>query len=152
MAQQTSCPQFCVSIGLCVGGRPVLAAVRDPMRQETFTARQGHGFYLNGSRVSSSVVQHLTGAMMAVEWPRSGLQREAKGVPRSATARQLRLLQYLLQAPHSLSSLRRGVVRPRYGMDRLWKNRPYFSRAHWMRMLGCMRGGFAYRGRRRWNV
>ena len=41
-------PAFCVSIGLLRKGKPVLAGVYDPIRDELFTAEAGEGARLNG--------------------------------------------------------------------------------------------------------
>ena len=99
-----------VSIGLCVGGEPVVAVVRDPMRRETFLARRGHGLLLGNRRVGiASSVQALDQAIMSIEWPSSAADRSrSSGSGGSATALQLALLGRLLDAPHSLSALRGG--------------------------------------------
>lgn len=44
-------PYFCVAIGVCVGGRPVVGVVYNPMTNELFHAIQDGGAYLNGERI-----------------------------------------------------------------------------------------------------
>ena len=46
-----SFPHCAVSIGLCVRREPVVGVVVDPLRQESFVARRGHGLTLNGRPV-----------------------------------------------------------------------------------------------------
>lgn len=41
-------PLFCISLGLLIGAEPELGVVYDPIRDECFTARRGHGAHLNG--------------------------------------------------------------------------------------------------------
>ena len=50
-------PEFCVSIGLAVDGRPVLGVICHPLRGELFDAVRGEGARLNGEplRVSTPV-------------------------------------------------------------------------------------------------
>jgi fructose-1,6-bisphosphatase/inositol monophosphatase family enzyme len=107
-------PHCAVSIGLCMGGRPVVGVVRDPMRQETFVARRGSGAYLNNQLATASPERALAGAVMSIEWPSSAADRTrgagsaGAGAEASATARQLAVLGRLLEAPSSLSALRGG--------------------------------------------
>ena len=108
-------PHCAVSIGLCVGGRPVLGVVRDPMRRETFVARRGSGVYLDNRLVTPSPERALASAVMSIEWPSSAADRThagstgaSAGAGASGTARQLALLGRLLEAPRSLSALRGG--------------------------------------------
>lgn len=44
-------PLTCVSIGLCVSGKPVLGVVYAPMTDELYVAVAGHGAYRNGVRL-----------------------------------------------------------------------------------------------------
>ena len=43
-------PMFCVSIGLTIGGRPMIGVVYDPTRDEMFTAQAGMGAGSTASR------------------------------------------------------------------------------------------------------
>jgi myo-inositol-1(or 4)-monophosphatase len=46
-----SYPMFCVSIGLEVEGEVELGVIYNPVARELFSARRGHGAFLNGSRI-----------------------------------------------------------------------------------------------------
>lgn len=59
-------PHFCVSIAFCCGYRPLLACIYDPMRNETYTAMQGAGAWLNEAVIHVSDQQVLDGAFLAV--------------------------------------------------------------------------------------
>ena len=58
-------PHFAVSIGLEYLGEPVVGAVYDPMRDELFAARKGHGATLNGQPIHVSETSELIRAMLA---------------------------------------------------------------------------------------
>ncbi|MGH7359812.1 MAG: inositol monophosphatase family protein [Candidatus Rokuibacteriota bacterium] len=47
-------PYFCVSIGLVADGRPIVAVVRDPLREESFAATTDGITTLNGEAVRAS--------------------------------------------------------------------------------------------------
>ena len=47
----TPMPLFAISVALIQNGHPILACIHDPIRQETYTAQQGQGAYLNGQRL-----------------------------------------------------------------------------------------------------
>ena len=47
-------PLCCVSIGLCLFGKPYMGVVYAPMTQELYVAVRGRGAYRNGVRLSSS--------------------------------------------------------------------------------------------------
>eukprot|EP01051_Picozoa_sp_SAG22_P003705 SAG22_NODE_183_length_16031_cov_36.647000_17_plen_299_part_00 len=65
-------PHCAVSLGLCVGGEPVVAVVHDPFRRETFTATRGGGAQIGQRRrLAVSGRTELAGAMASVEWPAS---------------------------------------------------------------------------------
>jgi myo-inositol-1(or 4)-monophosphatase len=61
-------PHFCISLALLQNGKPILGAIYDPMRDELFVAAQGHGAYLNGTRMKTSVVTELNQATVEVGW------------------------------------------------------------------------------------
>ncbi len=58
-------PHFAVSICLEYNGEPVVGAVYDPMRDELFAARKGHGATLNGKPVSVSTTDSLQRSLLA---------------------------------------------------------------------------------------
>ncbi|HET8721359.1 MAG TPA: 3'(2'),5'-bisphosphate nucleotidase CysQ [Nitrospira sp.] len=45
-------PQYCISVGLVEGGRPVLGAIFNPSTDELFTATVGRGLRVNGQPMS----------------------------------------------------------------------------------------------------
>lgn len=56
---------WCVAAALAVGGRPVLAAVYCPLRQEFYDAAAGEGASLNGQRLDMPDPAALEGARIA---------------------------------------------------------------------------------------
>lgn len=62
-------PMFAVSIGLAVDGRLEAGVVYDPVREEMFTARRGHGAFLNGRRIRISGHSKFEGALLATGFP-----------------------------------------------------------------------------------
>jgi len=51
----TPMPLFAVSIGLVENGKPSLACIYDPIRDEIFSATQGSGLYINGEKYNPIV-------------------------------------------------------------------------------------------------
>jgi myo-inositol-1(or 4)-monophosphatase len=62
-------PCFCVSIGLEHEGRMEVGVIYDPMRDELFTAERRQGASLNGRRMSVSVTDSLSGALLCTGFP-----------------------------------------------------------------------------------
>jgi myo-inositol-1(or 4)-monophosphatase len=62
-------PVFGVSAALEHRGRVVLGIVYDPMREELFIARDGHGAFLNGRKVRVSEVGDLGRSLLATGFP-----------------------------------------------------------------------------------
>ena len=50
----SGCCLTCVSIGFCVGGKPVMGVAFSPKTQELYLGMEGFGAYRNGERISSS--------------------------------------------------------------------------------------------------
>jgi myo-inositol-1(or 4)-monophosphatase len=72
-------PVFCVSVGLAVGGRPVVGVVYDPTRDEMFTAQAGHGARLDGQPIRMPAKENLSDCVASLSLPRRGWsQRERK--------------------------------------------------------------------------
>lgn len=72
-------PIFCVSVGLTVGGRPVLGVVYDPVRDELFTAQAGRGARLDGSPIRHPAKDKLSDCVVSLALPRGGWsERERK--------------------------------------------------------------------------
>jgi myo-inositol-1(or 4)-monophosphatase len=64
-------PYFAVSAALLLQGRPVLGVVYNPVAEEVFWARRGHGAYLNGERLPiKSRAPGLATAMAGVDFKR----------------------------------------------------------------------------------
>ncbi len=62
-------PQFCVALGLAYGAELQLGIVHDPVRDETWFARRGHGATLNGEPIAVSEVSNLEEALLATGFP-----------------------------------------------------------------------------------
>lgn len=61
-------PVFSVSVGLWWGGRPLVAAVCEVMRDWLFWAAEGHGAWLNGRPLRTSREQEASRAVFATDW------------------------------------------------------------------------------------
>lgn len=66
----TPIPMFAISIALIEQGKPVLACIHDPVRQETFTAIRGQGFQLNNELIQSRPTEQLIQAVGFVDFKR----------------------------------------------------------------------------------
>jgi myo-inositol-1(or 4)-monophosphatase len=62
-------PCFAVSIGLLENGKPIVAAVLNPISEELFSAQLGAGAYLNDRRIKVSEVSSLSKALLATGFP-----------------------------------------------------------------------------------
>jgi myo-inositol-1(or 4)-monophosphatase len=62
-------PVFCVSIGLTVGGLPVLGVIHDPTRNEMFTAIAGRGAQLDGAAIRHPAKPRLSDAVVSLALP-----------------------------------------------------------------------------------
>jgi myo-inositol-1(or 4)-monophosphatase len=64
-------PQFCVSIGVLsrAAGKVVAGAVYNPCLDEMFTARRGHGAFLNGKRIRVSILDDIGVCLIATGFP-----------------------------------------------------------------------------------
>ena len=62
-------PFYCVSIALEHQGEIVCGAVYDPHRDEMFTAERDGGSFLNGARLSVSVVDQLSHGLLTTGFP-----------------------------------------------------------------------------------
>jgi myo-inositol-1(or 4)-monophosphatase len=67
-------PQFAVSIAAHQRGRPMIAVVFDPLREELFTATRGDGAQLNDRRIRVSHVNQLDGALLGTGFPYSSME------------------------------------------------------------------------------
>jgi myo-inositol-1(or 4)-monophosphatase len=62
-------PHFAVSVALARDEESIFGLVYDPMREESFTARQGEGARLNGAPIGISEVDRLEHALLATGFP-----------------------------------------------------------------------------------
>ena len=65
-------PMFCVSIGLTIGGRPMIGVVYDPTRDEMFTAQAGAGARLDGMPIHHPEKEKLSDCVVSLSLPRRG--------------------------------------------------------------------------------
>src|SRR5713101_4057602 len=62
-------PQFCVSLALARGADLLFGIVHDPLREETFVAKQHRGATLNGEAIRVSPTDELNRALLATGFP-----------------------------------------------------------------------------------
>lgn len=62
-------PMFCVSIAFVERGRLEVGVVYDPMREELFTARRGHGAFLNTRRIRVTSCSAFDESLLATGFP-----------------------------------------------------------------------------------
>jgi fructose-1,6-bisphosphatase/inositol monophosphatase family enzyme len=96
-------PLTCVSIGLCVNGRPTLGVVYAPMTNELYLAVQGYGAYRNGVRIAKRIGKKLVDSVVCFEF---GYARD-----KSAIAKMLTVVQRILEnGCRTTRSLGSGVL------------------------------------------
>ncbi|MFH1811074.1 MAG: inositol monophosphatase family protein [Pseudomonadota bacterium] len=90
-------PYYCTSVALEVDGAIEVAALYDPERDELFTARRGHGAWLNGAPIKVTSTARLQDAMLATGYNyrpdedevRATMQRVTRVVARSRAVRRV---------------------------------------------------------------
>lgn len=75
-------PIFCVSIGLVVGGRPVVGVVYDPARDELFSAHAGRGARLDGAAIHHPAKARLSDLVVSLALPHRGWSQRERRVRR----------------------------------------------------------------------
>jgi len=65
-------PIYCVSIGLAVGGRPVVGVIYDPVRDELFSAQLGRGARLDGMAIRHPTKGKMSDLVLSLALPRRG--------------------------------------------------------------------------------
>jgi len=65
-----SLPCFALSLALIRQGKPVMACIHDPVRQETFTAERGLGACLNGKAVHAAGASALSNTVGFIDFKR----------------------------------------------------------------------------------
>jgi myo-inositol-1(or 4)-monophosphatase len=58
---------FCVSVALVEAGRPTMAALSAPLRNQFFTARAGQGAHVNGAAIKPTPRSDLSGCAMLAD-------------------------------------------------------------------------------------
>ena len=76
-------PCFCVSIGLAIGGRPMMGVVYDPTRDEMFSALAGMGAKLDGIPVQHPSKEKLLDCVVSLSLPRRGWARRRDRIGRA---------------------------------------------------------------------
>lgn len=61
-------PHYCVSVALVHHGRPIAAAIFEPLGKECFTAAAGKGAWLQGKPIRTSGVTELSQALVAASF------------------------------------------------------------------------------------
>jgi inositol-phosphate phosphatase / L-galactose 1-phosphate phosphatase len=98
-----SFPLCCVSIGLCIGKKPVLGVVYCPATEELFVAAHGEGAFLNGAPIRVSAAKTLSEAIVLTEF---GYSREAADVDNWLVACR----HVILKGAHGVRALGSGVM------------------------------------------
>jgi myo-inositol-1(or 4)-monophosphatase len=62
-------PQYCVNIGLWLGGEAVVGVTLDPRLNELYTAARGQGAFLNGERIRVSAAATLSAGLFSTGFP-----------------------------------------------------------------------------------
>lgn len=76
-------PVFCVSVGLAIGGRPMIGVVYDPTRDEMFTAQAGMGARLDGIPIRHPGKEKLSDCVVSLSLPGRGWALRERNVRRS---------------------------------------------------------------------
>ena len=88
-------PCFCVSVGVLENGKPLAGVIYDPLRSQTFIAKQGKGALLNGKPIHTSQAARLSRTVLALDWGHSDEVRAQtiklllRTAPRCGTVRAL---------------------------------------------------------------
>ncbi|MGD9632451.1 MAG: inositol monophosphatase family protein [Pirellulales bacterium] len=62
-------PCYAVSVAVAQGNRLLAGVIFDPLANEMYTAKEGHGAFCNGMRLATSDVQTVSDALVAVSLP-----------------------------------------------------------------------------------
>ncbi|XP_063920193.1 inositol monophosphatase 1 [Zophobas morio] len=61
-------PHSCISIALFINKKPEVAIIYNPIIEQLFTAKRGHGAYLNGKKIRVSGENDLSKALIVMEY------------------------------------------------------------------------------------
>jgi myo-inositol-1(or 4)-monophosphatase len=78
-------PEWCVTVALVRDGQPVLAVVRQPAGDLTYTAVAGGGAYLNGQRLRASAKTDLDAAIVVTGQAEAGQDDSYRRIGESVT-------------------------------------------------------------------
>lgn len=73
-------PIFCVSIGLVIGGQPVMGVIYDPLRDEMFTARAGRGAWLDGVPIRHPQKEKMSDLVISLSLPAGGWSQRDRSI------------------------------------------------------------------------
>lgn len=62
-------PAYCTSVALADGDTLLVGAIYDPLSDECFTARAGHGAWLNGEPLKATATRDPSESLVAVSFP-----------------------------------------------------------------------------------
>jgi myo-inositol-1(or 4)-monophosphatase len=62
-------PAYCTSVALAEGDRILVGTIYDPLTNECFTARAGHGAWLNGQPLKATTTSEPAESLVAVSFP-----------------------------------------------------------------------------------
>lgn len=94
-------PTFAISIALQSNGKLVLGVVYEINRNECFYAWENGGAYLNGHRIQTSKITHLSNTLLATGFPYYDFRKQAP---------YLKLFQELMQKCHGLRRIGSAAV------------------------------------------
>ncbi|HEX4415620.1 MAG TPA: inositol monophosphatase family protein [Lacipirellulaceae bacterium] len=69
-------PNYAVSVALARGSQLLAGVIFDPLRNECYSAGEGHGAWCNGTRLRTTNASHLADALVAVSLP-ARVQRDS---------------------------------------------------------------------------
>ena len=98
-------PRWCVSIVLVRDGDAVLAVVRQPVGDQTYTALRGSGAYLNGQRLTASAKHGLDVAVVETGQAEAGQVENYTRIGASITAMLGSALAVRVQVPSTFPML-----------------------------------------------
>ena len=99
-------PEWCVTVTLMRDGRPVLAVVRQPVGDLTYTAVRDAGAHLNGQRLNASAKTSLKAAIAVTGQAEAGQDDTYRRIGESVTAMLSQVLLVRASVPSTFPMLR----------------------------------------------
>lgn len=124
-------PIFATSICLSIDGKPELGIVNNPAYNERYTARRGHGAFLNGERIGVSGADTLKKSLLVTGFPYDSHERPANIDHFTHFIQQTRGVRRLGSAALDLAYVARG------SLDGYWETKlnPWDYAAGWLLVL-----------------